>query len=72
MGEFKVNDSGISDSDPDEIQEILDELLAETDSGNMSQGRIDFIESIYDWYSSKGFLTEAQEAAIRKIHDEVF
>ena len=72
MGEFNFQAPKPRGDGDTEIEGMLDDLKHEIEIGTIyNTSRIDFIESLADWYEDHNFLTEAQESALKDIHSEV-
>ena len=59
-------DGGTHYRDEDKINEMFQHLYDKT---SHSSSFIDFIDSVYEWWTDKGFLTQAQYNAIKSAYE---
>ena len=54
------------------IKGMLDDLLHEAAIETIQGGSVEFVKSVNEFYQKRGFLTEKQEAVLRKIFGRTF
>jgi len=54
------------------IEGMLAELMHEVDLETLQGSRAEFVKSLNEFYAERGFLSEKQQASLRKIFRDVF